>query len=359
MDTARKVIVSVSTEYAVLIGRGLLARTGEEVKKRIAPCRAAVITDSNVAGLYAEPVESSLQKAGFSCCRFVFPAGEASKNIRTLSDILEFLAEQEMTRQDIIIALGGGVVGDIAGFAAAVYQRGIRFILLPTTFLAAVDSSIGGKTAIDLKTGKNLAGAFYQPHLVLCDTDTLETLPTETFADGIAETLKYGILGNRELFEKTAAGIVRKDWENVIETCVKMKRDIVTEDEYDMAKRQLLNLGHTFGHAIEKQSGYTISHGKAVAIGMHLIAQAAEQRGIAEQGLAEIIRHALTANGLPTETEFTPVEIMDGLLRDKKRHGNRISFVFPEKIGSCRIVELSVAEIADLAEKLLEKDCMA
>ena len=353
MDTVRKVVVSVSTEYAVLIGRGLLAQTGEEVKKRIAPCRAAVITDSNVFKLYVKPVESSLQKAGFTCCRFVFPAGEASKNIRTLSDILEFLAEQEMTRQDIIIAIGGGVVGDIAGFAAAVYQRGIRFILLPTTFLAAVDSSIGGKTAIDLKAGKNLAGAFYQPHLVLCDTDTLETLPPEIFADGIAETLKYGILGNRELFEKTAAGIARKDWENIIEACVKMKRDIVTEDEYDIAKRQLLNLGHTFGHAIEKQSAYAISHGKAVAIGLHLIAQAAEQRGIAEQGLAETIRRALSANCLPTETEFTTVEIMDGLLRDKKRHGSRISFVFPETIGSCRIAELTVAEAAELAEKLL------
>ncbi len=338
MDTVRKVIVSVSTKYAVLIGRGLLAQTGAEVKKRIAPCRAAVITDSNVSKLYVKPVESSLQKAGFTCCRFVFPAGEASKNIRTLSDILEFLAEQEMTRQDIIIAIGGGVVGDIAGFAAAVYQRGIRFILLPTTFLAAVDSSIGGKTAIDLKAGKNLAGAFYQPHLVLCDTDTLETLPPEIFADGIAETLKYGILGNRE---------------NIIEACVKMKRDIVTEDEYDIAKRQLLNLGHTFGHAIEKQSAYAISHGKAVAIGLHLIAQAAEQRGIAEQGLAETIRRALSANCLPTETEFTTVEIMDGLLRDKKRHGSRISFVFPETIGSCRIAELTVAEAAELAEKLL------
>ncbi len=353
MDTVRKVVVSVSTEYAVLIGRGLLAQTGEEVKKRIAPCRAAVITDSNVSKLYVKPVESSLQKAGFTCCRFVFPAGEASKNIRTLSDILEFLAEQEMTRQDIIIAIGGGVVGDIAGFAAAVYQRGIRFILLPTTFLAAVDSSIGGKTAIDLKAGKNLAGAFYQPHLVLCDTDTLETLPPEIFADGIAETLKYGILGNRELFEKTAAGIARKDCENIIEACVKMKRDIVTEDEYDIAKRQLLNLGHTFGHAIEKQSAYAISHGKAVAIGLHLIAQAAEQRGIAEQGLAETIRRALSANCLPTETEFTTIEIMDGLLRDKKRHGSRISFVFPETIGSCRIAELTVAEAAELAEKLL------
>lgn len=351
----KKIIVSVSTEYAILIGRGLLGQAGVELKKRIAPCRAAVITDSTVAGLYAETVESSLRDAGFSCCRFVFPAGEESKNISVLSDILEFLAEQEMTRQDIVIALGGGVVGDMAGFAAAVYQRGIRFIQIPTTFLAAVDSSVGGKTAIDLKAGKNMAGAFYQPHLVLCDIDTLKTLPEEIFADGIAETLKYGVIGNKELFEKTACGSFREDLEGTIEACVKMKRDIVTEDEFDTGKRQLLNLGHTLGHAIEKRSGFALSHGHAVAIGLHLIARAAEQRGIAGAGLAETIRRALLANGLPAETSFSAEEITEAMLRDKKRRGNYISFVFPEKIGSCQIIKVPVAEAAALAEKAIAK----
>lgn len=351
----KKVIVSASTEYAILIGHGLLAHAGPEIQKRIAPCRAAVITDSTVAALYAETVETSLQKSGFSCCRFVFSAGEASKNICTLSNILEFLAEQEITRQDIIVALGGGVVGDIAGFAAAVYQRGIRFIQIPTTFLAAVDSSVGGKTAIDLKAGKNMAGAFYQPHLVLCDVDTLNTLPVDTFADGIAETLKYGVIGNRELFEKTSSGTFREDLEETIETCVKLKRDIVIEDEFDTGKRQLLNLGHTLGHAIEKQSRFTLSHGHAVAIGLHLIARAAEQRGIAESGLAETIRSALAANHLPTETAFSAEEITGAILRDKKRRGNKISFVFPEKIGACRIVDIPVNEIEKLTEKAIAK----
>ena len=161
----RKVIVSASTEYAVLIGRGLLAQLGTEVAKRICPCKAAVITDTTVEKLYAEQAEQSLAAAGFTTCRFSYPAGEGSKHIGTLSDMLEFLAEQEITRQDIIIALGGGVAGDMAGFAAAVYQRGIRFVQVPTTFLAAVDSSVGGKTAIDLRAGKNMAGAFYQPQL--------------------------------------------------------------------------------------------------------------------------------------------------------------------------------------------------
>ena len=349
----RKVIVSASTEYAILIGRGLLKQAGAEIAKRIRPCKAAIITDTTVEKLYAEQVENSLAEASFTTCRFAFPAGESSKHIGTLSDMLEFLAEEEVTRQDIIVALGGGVAGDMAGFAAAVYQRGIRFVQVPTTFLAAVDSSVGGKTAIDLKAGKNMAGAFYQPHLVLCDVDTLDTLPEETFADGIAETLKYGIIGDADLFEKTASGDFRNDLEEIIETCVKMKRDIVMEDEFDTGLRQLLNLGHTLGHAIEKRSGFTLSHGYAVAIGMHLIAKAAEEKGLAEAGLAEKIKAALEKNNLPVSTLYTAEEITEGVLKDKKRRGGEISFVFPTKIGHCEIVKIPVSEVMELVRKAL------
>ena len=352
----KKVTVRGSTvEYDILIGRGILEQIGEEVKKRIQPCKAAIVTDSTVAGLYlyVEQVELSLQQAGFSVCRFVYPAGEASKHIGTLSDLLEFLAEEEMTRQDIIVALGGGVTGDLAGFAAAVYQRGIRFVQVPTTFLAAVDSSVGGKTAIDLKAGKNMAGAFYQPHLVLCDVDTLDTLPATVFADGIAETLKYGVIGDAELFEKMAQGDFRAELEEIIETCVKMKRDIVEEDEFDTGVRQLLNLGHTLGHAIEKESEYTLSHGEAVAIGMHLIAIAAEQKGIAESGLAKTIREALENNYLPAFTVYTAEELTAGVLRDKKRRGGEISFVFPVRIGECKLVNIPVEEVTDLIQNAL------
>lgn len=350
----KKVIVKASVEYAVLIGRGILGQLGEEVKKRIQPCKAAIITDTNVEKLYAEQVETSLHKAGFTVCRFVYPAGEVSKNINTLSDILEFLAAEEMTRQDIIIALGGGVTGDMAGFAAAVYQRGIRFIQVPTTFLAAVDSSVGGKTAIDLKAGKNMAGAFYQPHLVLCDVDTLDTLPETVFADGIAETLKYGVIGDAELFAKIASGNFREDLEEIIETCIKMKRDIVMEDEFDTGVRQLLNLGHTLGHAIEKKSGFAISHGYAVAIGMHLIAKAAEEMGIAEAGLSQKIKNALENNALPVSVDDTAEEITESVLRDKKRRGGEISFVFPTKIGHCEIVKIPVGEVTELVKKALK-----
>ena len=267
---------------------------------------------------------------------------------------LEFLAKEEMTRTDLIVALGGGVTGDLAGFGAAVYLRGIPFVQIPTTFLAAIDSSVGGKTAVDLEAGKNLAGAFYQPKLVLCDTDVLQTLPEVVFADGIAEALKYGVLGDAALFEKIAGGDFRQDLEEIIETCVSMKRDVVEEDEFDTGKRQLLNLGHTFGHAIEQKSHFQMTHGHAVAIGMHLIAKAAEAKGIAEKGTAAAIAKALEQNQLPKETEFSPAEVAEGTLRDKKRRGGTISFVFPKKIGACEIVKIPVEEVEALAKMAME-----
>lgn len=350
----RSVTVKTSATYEVLIGSGLLQKAGEAVKKVISPCKAAIVTDSTVVHLYEETIRKSLTEAGFSVCTFVFPAGEASKNIHTLSHLLEFLAKEEMTRTDMIVALGGGVTGDLAGFGAAVYLRGIPFVQIPTTFLAAIDSSVGGKTAVDLEAGKNLAGAFYQPKLVLCDTDVLQTLPEVVFADGIAEALKYGVLGDAALFEKIAGGDFRQDLEEIIETCVSMKRDVVEEDEFDTGKRQLLNLGHTFGHAIEQKSHFQMTHGHAVAIGMHLIAKAAEAKGIAEKGTAAAIAKALEQNQLPKETEFSPAEVAEGTLRDKKRRGGTISFVFPKKIGDCEIVKIPVEEVEALARTAME-----
>ena len=350
----RSVTVKTSATYEVLIGSGLLQKAGEAVKKVISPCKAAIVTDSTVVHLYEETVRKSLTEAGFSVCTFVFPTGEASKNIHTLSHLLEFLAKEEMTRTDLIVALGGGVTGDLAGFGAAVYLRGIPFVQIPTTFLAAIDSSVGGKTAVDLEAGKNLAGAFYQPKLVLCDTDVLQTLPEVVFADGIAEALKYGVLGDAALFEKIAGGDFRQDLEEIIETCVSMKRDVVEEDEFDTGKRQLLNLGHTFGHAIEQKSHFQMTHGHAVAIGMHLIAKAAEAKGIAEKGTAAAIAKALEQTQLPKETEFSPAEVAEGTLRDKKRRGGTISFVFPKKIGACEIVKIPVEEVEALARTAME-----
>lgn len=352
----RTVRVNTSKAYEILIGEGILSQVGEEVKKRLNPCpsKVALISDDTVLAFYGDVVEKSLSEVGFATCTYAFQAGEERKNINTLSDVLEFLAQEEMTRGDLIVALGGGVVGDLAGFAAGIYQRGIDFVQIPTTFLAAVDSSVGGKTAIDLKAGKNMAGVFHQPKMVLCDTKTLETLPETIFADGVAEALKYGVIGNEELFEQVARGILKEDIPQIIETCVAMKRDIVVKDEFDHGERQLLNLGHTLGHSIEKCSQFTLSHGYAVAIGMHLIAKVAEARGIAERGTAQRICEALIQNGLPTETIFPVCAVAQGAGMDKKRRGEFITFIFPEKIGKCRLEKIPLGELEDLVEESMK-----
>ncbi len=347
----RTVTVKTAKEYDILIGAGMLHNLGAELKKRIPLCKIALITDSTVGELYGTKAISSIEAEGFETCKFTFSAGENSKNIQTLSDILEFLAEQEMTRHDVVVALGGGVTGDMAGFAAAVYQRGMDFVQVPTTLLAAVDSSVGGKTAIDLEGGKNMAGAFHQPVLVLCDTDLLKSLPKTTFSDGVAEMLKAGVICEPELFARMANGNYMEDLEELIEICVSMKRDIVMRDEFDNGERQLLNLGHTLGHSIEKLSGFTISHGHAVAIGLHLIAQIAESRGVAEKGLAETIKAAWIANDLPYEVDMTTEAIAKGAYMDKKRKGKTISFVIPEKIGSCIIEKIEIDGIEEMIGK--------
>ena len=297
------VTVRASRQYDILIGQGLLPTLGAEAKKLGKAQKICVVSESNVYPLYGAAVEESLKSAGFSVVSYVFPAGEESKNGQIFLDLLNFLAENQLTRSDLIVALGGGVVGDLAGFAAASYLRGIRFIQIPTTLLAAVDSSVGGKTAIDLPAGKNLAGAFCQPSLVLCDTDTLNSLPLDIFRDGCAEVIKYAVLRSAPFFDELRAQPVSAQVGHVIATCVGMKRDLVVADEFDRGSRQLLNLGHTFGHAVEACSGYTVPHGCGVAIGMAIIARAAARRGICTDDTCAQILALLRQYGLPTETD--------------------------------------------------------
>ena len=245
------VTVNASRSYEVKIGPGLLSQLGAEAATVGAKGVAVIISDSNVWSLYGSTAENSLVRAGFSVLSYVFPAGEQQKNAATYLDLLTFLATNRVTRSDCLVALGGGVVGDLTGCAAATYLRGIGYIQVPTTLLAAVDSSVGGKTAIDLEVGKNLVGAFCQPKLVLCDTDTLDTLPQNIFRDGCAEVIKYGILYDPEMFAlllKTGMDFPR---EKIITRCVELKRDVVAEDEFDTGCRMKLNLGHTIGHSIE------------------------------------------------------------------------------------------------------------
>ena len=353
-NSIRTIQVNTTPAYEVTIGGGLLHNCGQLLKKVLAPCHVAVITDSTVASLYLGTVCSSLEQAGFSVSSHVFFAGESNKSLDTLAEILEFLAEQRLTRTDCIVALGGGVTGDMAGFAAAVYLRGIRCVQLPTTLLSAVDSSVGGKTAIDLKAGKNLAGAFLQPAAVLCDTDCLASLPAEVFADGAAEAIKTGVLCDESLFSLFEAGHLETEPAEVIARCVAYKAGVVERDEKEQHERKLLNLGHTVGHAVETCSGYTIPHGHAVAIGLAIIASAAERRGWTEEPIAERIMACLAKNGLPTKTEYSAEELARAASADKKRAGNDITLVIPRQIGACELKKVPVADLYSIISAGLE-----
>ncbi|MBQ9750891.1 MAG: 3-dehydroquinate synthase [Clostridia bacterium] len=340
----KKVTVTASLTYDVIIDNGILDHAGEESSKVIKPCKAAILTDSNVAPLYAERLENSLKNAGYSPLRFTIKAGEESKSAESYLSFLNFLAKNQLTRTDCIFALGGGVVGDLAGFAAATYLRGIRFIQIPTTLLAMVDSSVGGKTAIDIPAGKNLVGAFYQPSLVLCDPKTLDTLSKEIFADGCAEVIKYGIINDKQLFEKLKSPI-KPQIENVIEACVTEKRDVVNADERDVGVRQLLNLGHTAAHSIETISHFEISHGSAVAIGTAIISRAAAKLGYCPESDTNQIIATLELYGLPTECPYTAGELAEVALRDKKRNGDTINLIVPFGIGNSQIHKIPVTDL--------------
>lgn len=346
----RTVHVNASTPYDVIIGNGILNSLGAFMKDAVGVCKVCIVTDDTVDTLYSSRVENSLEGEGFECIKFVIPHGEASKNAKNLVDLLEFMANSKMTRTDVIIALGGGVVGDLAGFAASVYLRGIKFIQVPTTLLAAVDSSVGGKTAVDLDAGKNLMGAFHQPTLVLCDCDTLNTLSADIFADGCAEVIKYGVINDKEFFDDLKNGI-KNNIENVISTCVSHKADIVAEDEFDLGTRQLLNLGHTVGHAIEICSDLKISHGSAVAIGMVVATKISVYLGLCKKEELDELVSLLKANRLPTECNFSAEELSAVASVDKKRSGSTISLIIPHGIGNCKIMKVPVNELTDLVAK--------
>ena len=336
--------ISASRGYDVEIGNGILSTLGGRAAGLVKGRTICIVSDDSVAHFYEKTARKSLEDAGFTVCTYVFPHGEQSKCGATFLDLLNFLAENRLTRTDALVALGGGVTGDLTGFAAACYLRGIPYIQVPTSLLAMVDSSVGGKTAIDLPAGKNLCGAFYQPVLVLCDTALLETLPEAYFRDGCAEVIKYGILGNKDFFETLKNG-VKTQLEHVVTTCVDMKRSVVEDDEFDTGRRQLLNLGHTLGHAIEAGSNFAVSHGQAVAIGMAMIARAAERLGFCTAETREEIVEMLKRYDLPTETDQSPDAICRTALGDKKRQGSSLTLVVPKEIGTCILHRISVEDL--------------
>ncbi len=344
------ITVSASKDYQVLIGNGLLTDIGLYAKEISKPGKVAIISDTNVYPIYGATVQKSLSDAGFSVCSFVLPAGEQNKNGENYLSILDFLAENKVTRSDLLIALGGGVVGDITGFSAATFLRGVPYIQIPTSLLAMVDSSVGGKTAIDLPAGKNLAGAFYQPSLVLCDLDTLVTLPTDYFIDGCAEVIKYGILYDADLFAHLLENGIAFNRKDVVSRCVALKRDVVAHDEFDRGERQKLNLGHTIGHAVELSSNFAISHGRAVAIGMAMVAKAANTLNVCGTETYQAILQILQKFSLPSNADITAEQLNQCALSDKKRAGGIVNLIIPREIGNCVIQPTQVTELLSFIE---------
>lgn len=337
--------VRAGRPYDIHIGRGLLDCAGEWLRPFCQTGRAAVVTDQNVEALYVPRLLRALAHAGISAEVFAFPAGEASKTPRTLLGIYSFLAQNGFTRADLVIALGGGVPGDVAGFAAATFMRGMDFAQIPTTLLAQVDSSIGGKTAVDLPEGKNLAGAFWPPRVVLCDPELLRTLSPRIYADGMAEALKHALIADAGQLEALCAGGPLND--ALLARNLDVKRRVVERDEREQGERMLLNFGHTLGHAVEKLAGYgTYTHGEAVAMGMAAAARAGERHGLTEPGAAAAVSRALLARGLPASCPLPMADAVKAAAADKKRGGGFITLVLLRRVGEAFLHRVSDAEFA-------------
>ncbi len=344
--TKLSVNVSDSSLSEIYIENGLLSKAGELTKTVLKGKKIALVSDTNVYPLYGENIKTQLESEGYEVFTYIFSAGEASKNTSELIKIVEFMAENELTREDGAVALGGGVCGDMVGFAASVFLRGIKFVQIPTSLLAQVDSSVGGKTAVDLPQGKNLCGAFHQPSLVIIDPDVLKTLPPHFFSDGMGEVIKYGCIKSAALFEKLEKGDVKENLTEVITECVSIKRQVVENDEKEHGERALLNFGHTCGHAIEKLWNFeTVSHGEAVGIGMVMITRVGERLGITEKGTTDRLIKVLEKNNLKISDTHTDKEIISAMNGDKKRTGTGIKFVMIDKIGSSFINPIKYEDI--------------
>ncbi|MDE6189361.1 MAG: 3-dehydroquinate synthase [Clostridia bacterium] len=322
--------------YDILIGSNTLSTIGDFVESKGG--KVFILSDTNVAPIFANTVMDNLLEKGYDCKLMVLPAGEPTKSITSITPIYSSMIEFKLTRRDLIITLGGGVVGDLGGFVASTYLRGVDFVQVPTSLLAQVDSSVGGKVAVDLPEGKNLVGSFYQPKLVFIDVAALEDLPEKYFIDGMAEVIKYGCIKDEKLFEllesiKSRSEFMQKA-EEIIYTCCDIKRRVVEVDEKDNGERMLLNFGHTYGHAIEKHYNFVgYSHGQAVAIGMAFISKISEKLGQCEKGTTQRIVKILTQYGLPCEDKVQPQDVLSAILNDKKNLGKKLHVVLLKKIG--------------------------
>ena len=343
--------IATSRPYDVVVESGSLSRVGEIMAERFEPpCKICVVTDSNVGRLYGDQVADSLRDAGYETFRISFPSGEHSKSLSTYMNLLESMAEEGMTRGDILLSLGGGVVGDITGFAASTYMRGIKYVNVPTSFLADIDSSVGGKTGVNLLAGKNLAGSLWQPSLVVIDPEALKTLPEDRMKDGIAEALKSAVILDNGLINH----LQEKNYEYVIERCISIKKSLVEADEMDTGLRQLLNFGHTLAHGIEKMSSYAISHGLAVAKGMVGESRATYAMGFTKSDISDELRRLIEGFGMDPSLPYDAEELYRHALMDKKIRGGEINIIVPELIGRCSLRKISLDELKTLVEKSVD-----
>lgn len=345
----KKLTVQVDNQYDILIEKGLLSKAGELVNSVLHCKKIALISDTNVFPIYGEKVKASLIHQGYEVFSFIFNAGEASKKTSTVIEMVEFMAEKQLTREDGVVALGGGVCGDMAGFAAAIYLRGIQFVQIPASLLSQVDSSVGGKTAVDLPQGKNLCGAFHQPCLVIIDPDVLNTLSDKFFTDGMGEVIKAGCIKSEALFKRLEKENPKDFIEDMIFECLDIKRRVVENDEKEHGERALLNFGHTCGHAIEKLWNFeTVTHGEAVGIGMVMISAVGEKLGITEAGTADRIMNVLKKNNMKISDSHSICDIVNAMSADKKRTGSAMKFVMLKKIGDSFVYPVKNEDIAGI-----------
>lgn len=349
--------------YNIHIENGLLSNLNVYIKKYYQGKRLSIITDSNVAGIYLDTVTQRLRSEGFLVESFIVKPGESSKSFDTYKDLLEQLIESGHQRTDLIIAFGGGVVGDLTGFVASSFMRGVPFVQIPTSLLAQIDSSVGGKTGINIDAGKNLVGAIYQPKAVLIDPLTLDTLPKKFLRDGIGEAIKYGFIDRPDLldiFESENEEYSSFEWilrnrEEIIRICCESKRDFVIEDERDFGKRMILNYGHTIGHAIEKVHNYkTYTHGEAVAMGMYFMQKVSEAKGLTQQGLTERIKILLTRFELfNLEMQSDPDVWIKTISKDKKNLNSKLNVIFVKTPGNPWIYETELETFQTMMKEVL------
>jgi len=353
--------------YDILIGRGRIRETGEHLRRLCPGGRAAIVTDTNVAGFHLKALEAVLAEAGIQSTSVILPAGEPTKSFAALETVCDAVIAARLERGDAVIALGGGVIGDLAGFAASIIRRGMRFVQIPTSLLAQVDSSVGGKTAINTRQGKNLVGAFHQPILVIADTALLDTLPAREFRAGYAEVVKYGLLGDSNFFDWLEGGAWKKifegrpEREEAVRISCAAKAAIVARDETEQGDRALLNLGHTFGHALEAAVGYDgarLVHGEAIAIGMRLAFDFSREQGLCTGQDAVRVRRHLEAVGLPTRLSDVPggvgaaASLLEAIRQDKKVARGALTFILVRGIG-----QSFIAKDVDPDEVLRFLDC--